>query len=202
MPRLPTHSPQLDLLGGADLRPAEIHRLFFALMPDAATRVQLAGAAAALKASRPALRARWVKPVRYHATLNFLGDYAGLRPEIVTAAKEAADSVRGTPFAWTLDYATSFRGHQPPCVLRSSAMPEPLQRLWTDLCLALTRAGLGGQTVRSFTPHVTLAYSHGLRLDDTPVQPIVWPAREIVLVHNLVGHGDYRVLARWTLGAG
>ncbi len=190
----------MDLLRGADVRPVEVHRLFFALLPDAATRVQFVGVAEALK-NHPALRARWVKPARYHATLYFVDDYPMLRPEIVTAAREAADVVRGAPFAWTLDVAASFRGRQPPCVLRSSVMPEPLQRLWADLCLALTRAGLGGQAERSFTPHVTLAYSQGIRIDDTPIEPIVWPLREFALIHNLVGQGDYRVLGRWALGA-
>lgn len=187
----------MDLLRGSDVRPVEVHRLFFALLPDAATRGQFVGVAAALKANHCALRARWVKPTRYHATLDFLGDYAELQPEIVAAAKGAADTVRGTPFAWTLDYVSSFRGHQPPCVLRSSVMPEPLQRLWTDLRLALARAGLSGQAERGFTPHVTLAYSQGIRIDDTPIEPIVWPLREFALIHNLVGQGDYRVLGRW-----
>lgn len=93
----------MDLLRGADVRPVEVHRLFFALLPDAATRGQFVGVTAALKANHSSLRARWVKPTRYHATLYFLGDYPMLRPEIAAAAKDAADIVRGAPFAWMND---------------------------------------------------------------------------------------------------
>jgi 2'-5' RNA ligase len=194
-------SPQLDLLGG-DSRPAEVHRLFFALVPDAATRAELAHAAASLKAAHPGLRARWVQPGRYHATLHFLGDHPMLRPDIVAAARGAADTVRCEPFAWTLDYAASFHGRQPPCVLRSSAVPAPLQQLWQDLRRALILAGQGGHLERGFAPHVTVAYSRSAMLDAAAIEPLVWHVAELALIHSVVGQGDYQELARWSLASG
>ena len=195
----PPDQPQLDLLGTADARPAEVHRLFFALLPDAATRARLAQAAQALKASHPGLRARWVSPARYHVTLHFLGDYALLRQDVVDAAMAAATELRMAPFEWVLHEAASFRGRQPPCILRSSSVPEPLQQLWQDLRRALVLVGQGRHIARSFTPHVTVAYSRAVLLDVTPIEPVAWLVERVALVHSVVGQQDYQVLAEWSL---
>jgi 2'-5' RNA ligase len=196
----PSDQPQLDLLG-ADARPAEVHRLFFALLPDEATRAQLAQAATALKAIHPGQHARWVGPARYHATLHFLGDHALLRQDVVDAAVAAAGKLRMAPFAWVLNEAASFHGRQPPWILRSSDVPMPLQQLWQDLRHALVLAGQGRYVARSFTPHVTVAYSHGMLLDVTPLEPVVWQVERVALIHSVVGQPDYRVLAEWSLQA-
>ncbi len=194
-------SPQFDLLGAADPRPAEVHRLFFALLPDAATRARLAQVSATLKASHPGLYARWVNPARYHATLHFLGNHALLRQDVVAAAVAAADKLRAAPFEWVLHEAASFHGRQPPCILRSSSVAAPLQQLWQDLRHALVLAGLGRHVARQFTPHVTVAYSHGVLLDVTPVEPVAWQVERLALVHSVVGQPDYQVLAEWPLQA-
>ena len=188
---------QSDLLGG--IASTEVHRLFFALLPDATTRERLAAVAAGLKAARPGLRARWIHPDRYHATLHFLGDHAALRPSLVDGAIAAADQVSVEPFAWTLDSATSFRGREPPCVLQGTEVSVPLQQLWQTLGKALALAGQGGHLERSFTPHVTLAYSQGSMLEPAVIEPVMWPVEEFVLVHNVVGQGGYQILGRWRL---
>ena len=193
--QLEAHSS--DLFGS--IVSTEVHRLFFALMPDAATRAQLVRTADALKASHHELRARWVNPARYHATLHFLGDHSMLRPDIVAAAKAAAGSIRTAPFEWQLDHAAGFHGRQPPCVLRSSVIPEPLQQLWQDLRRALLLAAQGGHLERTFTPHVTLAYSHAMLLQSTAIEPVSWRVDEIALIHGVVGQPQQQVLARWSL---
>jgi 2'-5' RNA ligase len=189
---------QLDLLG-AGIASTELHRLFFALMPDDATRVRLAAAAEALRASHSGLRARWINPSRYHATLHFLGDHAALRPTLVDSAIAAADKIQAEPFAWTLDNASSFRGREPPCVLRCGEVPAPMQQLWQSLRHALALAGQGGHLERSFTPHVTLAYSHGTMLEPAAIAPVTWQVTDFVLVHNVVGQGSYQILGRWRM---
>lgn len=190
---------QIELFG--QTAPTEIHRLFFALMPDAATRHDINHAAALVQQQHPGLRARWVKPERFHATLNFLGDFPAIPDQVVKKAIAAADHLRAEPFDWTLDYAASFRGREPPCVLRSSHVPEPLLALWRDLHATLVQAGLPLRAERQFTPHVTLAYGRQELPDTTPVTPIAWRVDQFVLVHNVVGKGHYQVLGSWKLAA-
>jgi 2'-5' RNA ligase len=197
---MPADHPQLDLLGAADARPAEVHRLFLALLPDAATRARLAQVAETLRAGHPGLHARWVNPARYHATLHFLGDHATLRQDQVDAAMAAAGRLVGvSAFEWGLDHASSFRGRQPPCVLRSIHMPEPLQQLWQDLRHALVLAGQGRHVERSFTPHVTLAYGQGMLPETALIESVAWPVTQVGLIHSVVGQQDYQVLANWSL---
>lgn len=191
-------SRQLDLLGGG-IASTELHRLFFALTPDDATRTRLAATAEALRSSHAGLRARWIDPSRYHATLHFLGNHSALRPSLVDGAMAAADKISAIPFAWKLDSAASFRGRQPPCVLRSTGVPDPMQQLWHALRHTLTLAGQGGHLERSFTPHVTLAYSQGMMLEPAAIEPVTWQATDFVLVHNVVGQGSYRILGRWSM---
>ncbi|MGO4701451.1 2'-5' RNA ligase family protein [Dyella sp. 2RAB6] len=191
-------SPQLDLLGG-QAEPAQTHRLFFALLPDEATRAEFARVADTLKASQPGLRARWVAPARYHATVHFLGDHPMLRGDIVQAATRAGAALQAGAFDWTLDCIASFHGREPPCVLRSNEVPAPLQQLWVQLREALIRAGQGAHLSRSFTPHVTLGYSRGGLLPELPVGPLAWRVDQLALVHSVVGQGDYRLLHAWPL---
>lgn len=190
---------QADLLGGSGIEATPLHRLFFALLPDAAPQARLAQAAIALKARHPDLHARWVNPARYHATLHFLGDHALLRQDVVDAAMAAARGLHVAPFEWVLHEAASFQGRQPPCILRSARVPEPLQRLWQNLRRGLVLAGQGRHVARSFTPHVTVAYSQGVRLGVTPIEPVAWRVERFALVHSVVGQADYQVLAEWPL---
>ncbi|GGA45250.1 2'-5' RNA ligase [Dyella nitratireducens] len=178
---------------------AETHRLFFALVPDVATRHEINHGAAAVQQQHPKLRARWVRPERFHATLNFLGDFPAVPDEVVEKAMAVADQMRVAPFAWTLDYVASFRGREPPCVLRSSQVPEPLLALWQGMHAALVEAGLRLRNERQFTPHVTLAYGRHELPQATPVTPIVWQVDRFVLIHNVVGKGNYQVLGCWKL---
>ncbi|HUB88368.1 MAG TPA: RNA 2',3'-cyclic phosphodiesterase [Dyella sp.] len=190
---------QADLFDSPTAARAETHRLFFALMPDAAIRHAIEQAAAAVQQQHPALRARWVRPERFHATLNFLGDFPAVPDQVLEKALAAANTMHAQTFAWTLDYAASFRGHEPPCVLRGSQTPTELLALWRNLQAALVATGLRLRDERQFTPHVTLAYARQELPQATPVPPIVWHVDRFVLIHNVVGKGSYQILGHWVL---
>jgi RNA 2',3'-cyclic 3'-phosphodiesterase len=187
-----------DLFGQPKIH-SETHRLFFALLPDDAVRKRICDAAALLQEQHAELRARWVKPERFHATLNFIGDYPELPATIIEQARSAADSLSASSFSWILDYAASFRGREPPCVLRGSVMPDRLLLLWQDMNKALARAALHRRVERQFTPHVTLAYARRELAGTAPITPITWQIGQFVLIHNVVGKGSYQVLGRWPL---
>lgn len=194
-----SRTSQHDLFGQPSVMRSETHRLFFALMPEEAERQGISEIAASLQVKHPELRARWVKPERFHATLNFLGDYPELPEELIGSAKAVADDLGAACFDWTLDYAASFRGREPPCVLRSTTVPTLLMVLWQNMNKALTKAGLHRHIEHTFTPHVTLAYAQRELSGATPITPLVWPVKHFALIHNVVGKGSYRMLGRWPL---
>ena len=186
-----------------DAGPQQIHRLFFALMPDLPTRERIAALAQELKAAH-ALRGQWVSPERYHATLHFLGDNSELRPDLTTAAIAAAATIRMAPVAVHLDGACTFRraGHngKSPGVLRDTAAASTsAYALWKALGSALAAQGFGSKLERSFVPHVTLLYQSQDDLPDVVIEPIAWTATEFVLIHSVFKQPDYRVIGRWLL---
>lgn len=189
---------QLDLLGGG-IASTEVHRLFFALIPDETTRLSMTALAEHVRSAHPQFRARWIQPARYHATLRFLGDHSALRPMLVDAAMQAAARVSAAPFEWTLDTIETFRGREPPCVLRSEEPNDPLRQLWQSLGQALALAGLKSIRENDFTPHVTLAYGNGVMLDSMTVAPLGWRVDSFALIHSVVGRSQYELLGNWPL---
>jgi RNA 2',3'-cyclic 3'-phosphodiesterase len=181
--------------------PAETHRLFFALMPQDSVRQRMHQLADWLQGRHPELHARWVKPVRFHATLNFLGDYPALADEVVAKAMAAANGMRAPSFDWTLDYVASFRGREPPCIMRCTIVPTSLLSLWQDLGKALVQADLHRRAENQYTPHITLAYARHVLTEPILIEPIAWHVDRFVLIHNVVGKGNYRILGEWPLCA-
>jgi RNA 2',3'-cyclic 3'-phosphodiesterase len=189
---------QSDLFGQPST-PHETHRLFFALMPDDAVCEHMRATAEWLQEHHPELRVHWVKPERFHATLKFLGDYPELPADVLEQAKSAASELNASSFDWTLDYVASFRGREPPCVLRCTVVPPLLMVLWQNIGKALLHAGVRVPVERQFTPHVTLGYGRRELTAVTLGTPINWHVRYFVLLHNLVGKGSYQVLGQWPL---
>ncbi len=191
--------PPQDSLFDASQAPMPRHRLFFALVPPAAVRERIAAAATVLRV-QGGLPGRWVRPTRYHLTLAFLGDHVDLAEQLLASARAAGEAVAAqlAPFTWQADRLDSFRGRQPPCVLRAGAECQGLLALWSALRRELAKRALDGSVERSFVPHVTLAYAE--RALPAPVlleQPIDWLVEGFELLHGEVGHADYRVLERW-----
>jgi RNA 2',3'-cyclic 3'-phosphodiesterase len=181
----------------ADAAPAS--RLFFAVYPDAGTAAAIFALGEAIRA-RHGLRGPGVRPDRLHATVAYLGTFDTLPLPLVAAAKVAADRIAPVPVPVEFDTVASFDSRRGvyPLVLRGCDN-GPLRLLHRDLVAALdaTRAIAGGDP---FEPHVTLMRSRRL-LPAEAVAPVRWIARELVLVHSLVGQGRYEWLHRRPLAA-
>jgi len=190
---------QSSFPGFEEAKPTD--RLFLALFPPPATALEIAELAAQIRATH-SLRGRPLEAARFHITLNHLGDYAGLPPDVVrqagAAASEAAAAAR--PFAVTFDRAESFASmpRNRPLVLRGDESLSALMAFHKALGMSLKKAGLGQWAKPAYTPHVTLLYDDSL-LGATPVPPVAWTAGEIVLVHSLLGETRHVHLARWPL---
>lgn len=178
--------------------PRELHRLFFALWPDAALRRRIADATTRLVDEHDT-RGRRLRPDRYHLTLQFLGDFDSLPESLIDAAIVAADDVRVAAFELLLDRAGSFGGTRVGW-LGPTRVPSGLQALWQDLGLALDRHGVPhpSNAASTWTPHVTVL--RGMRRPMVPtIPPLAWSVRGFVLIHSRPGPGDYVVLQQWRL---
>lgn len=182
--------------------PAEIHRLFFALWPDNATRARIQAAAELLRQSQRS-RGRWLKPHRYHMTLHFLGDFSGMPEALAARACAGAAQIRARAFDLSLDRAGSFRKRAPVWWLGCIQPPARLMELWDALAGKLRDAEVAFDAKLPLTPHVTVLRDSDVVLPLTSISPVHWRVDEFVLMDSRPGaQSEYRVLARWALQHG
>jgi RNA 2',3'-cyclic 3'-phosphodiesterase len=173
-------------------------RLFLALRPDALTAGRIHDFTLDLS-QKHGLAGRPMAVNRLHVTLCFLGEHDGLAPSLVSAADDAARSLRGVPFELAFDRVMSFpRPGDAPVVLCRKDTCAPLARLRAALCETLGRTSCFELETRGFKPHVTLLYDRR----PVPLQkiaPIAWMVTEVLLIRSLIGHGEHEVLGRYPL---
>jgi len=177
---------------------SQVHRLFFALKPDAAAAEAIARTVEMLQATQR-IRGRWLPPAKLHLTVQFLGDLTA--PDaIVQRARSAAESLRIAPFEFTFDRVASFsRRLNSPCVLRCAPGSEAsLQELARELAVLLSAAGLGEYLeTRPYVPHLTIAYAQNALPEPIAIEPIIWQACAIGLVDS--HGGQHAQIDSWPL---
>jgi 2'-5' RNA ligase len=180
--------------------PRQKHRIFLAALPDAETASGIHALARKLKAEH-GFTANLILPEHLHVTLFHLGDWPALPEEIVTIASLAAARVRAPAFDVIFKRAESLRNSTGvfPFVLTGDKNAAAWQKLHDALRVALTQAGLGGATKGEFLPHITHTYDK-LRVKPYPVEPIIWPVKDFVLIHSELGRTTHNHLGRWPLG--
>ncbi len=165
-------------------------RLFFALWPDEALRLEIR------RATRAAVRqagGRPVPPENYHVTLAFLGHVPESRLEAVMAVATPM-----VPLSLSLDRYGYFPG---PRVLwlGPAETPAALRELAQRLNASLASAGLPCDR-RPFHAHLTLCRKVRAQPRDLPRPAgLRWDVAEIVLVASETDPAGarYRVLARF-----
>ncbi len=168
-------------------------RLFFALLPDAETAQRITLFARQI-CDEHSLGGSLMRPDRLHVTLAIVAESHGLWDVDIQRARQAAARVSRSTFDVSFDSVTSFGR---ACVLDGGTRLGPLFELQRALGGSMVESGLDDPR-RHFRPHMTLLY--GRRLTRAiPAPPITWKAREIVLVHSLVGLTEHRPLGRWPL---
>lgn len=184
------------LLPGFDVAVAT-ERLFLAVFPDATYAARFETFAARHLAARR-MDGKPVEASRLHVTLFHLGDYTELPPGLIAQAAEALAQLEVEPFHVCFDQIGSFnnRSSHGDFVLTSSGGNEALHGLRHQLAAHLNAAALTQFTRGSFTPHMTLAYNRQA-VPFQSIEPVVWPAHDVVLVHSLLGKTTHtRVAAK------
>lgn len=171
-------------------------RLFLAIFPDAQHAAPLAAVADKYLADRR-LGAGAVEASRLHVTVFHLGDYVGLPPGLVAKATDALSRLAAESFTIRFDQIGSFgnRSSKSPLVLAATDGNDALHALHKQLATHLRVCGLGQHTHDSFTPHMTMAYGKATAPFEN-MEPAVWPAGEVRLVHSLLGQTRHIALAR------
>lgn len=143
------------------------------------------------------LKSASIPETRLHATLAFVGSYD---PPLVDTVRRALAAFQARPLNVTFDRMLSFKGKPGgmPFVLAGGEGVAALRFLQKALVSDMRRVGLVAAAKASFVPHVTMLYDR-TQVPETPIDPISWPVREIILVHSLVGQGRHIDLQAWPL---
>jgi len=170
-----------------------IARLFFAVVPDEATRGRLGAAAASLVLSS---EARLVPRNNYHATVAFVGD---IPAAAITTLREIGGTQAAPAFSMRFD-AFDFWPKPELIVARSLSVPDSLESLWQRLHEDLARHGWA-QNPKRLRPHVTLVRQVRRSPVFPTMDPIDWEARDFSLMRSDTSGQQpvYTVLDTWPL---
>jgi 2'-5' RNA ligase len=166
-------------------------RLFFAVIPDEATRERIARAAGALVLEP----ARLVPRSNYHSTLAFVGEIPAAS---IPALREVGAAQAAAAFSMRLD-TFDFWPKPAVVVARASTVPASLEALWQRLHQDLAAHGWALNPKR-LRPHVTLA-KQVTRSPAFPAVSVVWEARDFSLMSSDTRGPQpvYTVLDTWPL---
>jgi 2'-5' RNA ligase len=177
----------------AGLRPAGISatdRLFFAVLPDSETAAGIHEKAERWRREH-GLTGRLLRPEHFHVTLHVAEEMAGVSLSgMIELLAERASTLAMPAFRIDFDRVLSFRNGA--FVLSGEETTIGLQVLHQRLGDALDPTP---RPARRFTPHLTLLRD-GKHVAEHDVDRIGWTAREVVLVHSLLGQTTHRHVAR------
>lgn len=179
------------------------YNLFLGIFPDRFTADQIVHRAGRLRENL-GLRGK-IRPVDHlHVTLHFLGRCLEVPPALVPVMDEVCGEVAGRRrprFEVMLDRVLCFRNQrrESPVVLGGDQVGNaPLRELQRELGEGLVQRGCRVNKSGRFVPHLTLLYDHRAP-EETSIEPVSWPVREVVLVRSEVGATKYVRLGCWTL---
>lgn len=181
-------------LGAGRQRLAE--RLFFAVLPDAASAEEIADRARRLRLSH-GLTGKPFEKEHFHVPLFHVGGAVCDSPnDLVEALTERASKMVMPSFRVAFDRVMSFRNGALVLSGDDGVIGlEVLQQRLSDVLDGRPRRA------RPFTPHLTLLRD-SQRIAKHPIEPISWTVREIVLVHSQLGRTRHQHLARLPLVTG
>jgi RNA 2',3'-cyclic 3'-phosphodiesterase len=172
-------------------------RMFFALWPDADTRVRIAQAAEALDRAGHGQR---VPGENYHVTLTFVG---AVEKSALAVLQQIGRQQRAT--GCTIKFDAYDYWPQPRVIVAAAReIPQALLDLWAGLRrdLSLQHAPLNDAPLDApLRPHVTLARKVAQAPVLQAMSPFYWNARSFSLVHSETGgaRSVYTVVDTWPL---
>ncbi len=193
-------SEQLALPGMADPS-APPYDLFFALQPDEDARIEITKLGQDFIRSH-GFRGKLVDEARYHVTTLFVGDSRAFSESAIQNMVQAASAAALSTemFRMEFDHIGGFgsRGRLSPLVLNHHQENPFFFDLAHRLHTELLRRGVRAQKNPSSKLHLTLCYREQF-VEATPVAPVGWQVKELVLIKSLLGKGQHIQLGKWPL---
>jgi len=187
---------QLELFDGPPSRDVA----FFAIQPPQDVAARLAGVGRTIS-RRHGLTGSRHRPERLHISL--WGTWLHPRWSVALAAEMGAV---GAQAAWpafdvVLTHATSCgrHGRRPLVLTCGDGTAAALEGLHDRLFDAAAARGLQLRR-RAYVPHLTLGYERAAAPDTCLDEPVIWSARELVLIRSEQGRGRHILLGSWPLG--
>ena len=172
--------------------------LFIAALPGPECRDQLRERLELLRVRFP--QWRFVKPVRWHMTLIFLGRHEQPDEACIDRARQVLGSIDAPAATASLDKVRALGHQQRPAVALACAEPPPdLKALHDHLSAELGGACAGHKTQYPFMPHVTMAYASSPLGESIEIPPVTFIATQLHLLRNVAGNPHYEVLASASL---
>lgn len=170
-----------------------LHRVFFALWPDADIRQKIQ------KQIYPIFdhpQGRKVPKHNWHITLAFLGNVSD---DVYTCIQQQADMVSGTSFEINLD--TIGHWSRPKVAwLGCNTKPQAIDTLVSSLNEQLFKCGYTPE-FKTFQPHMTLMRKVTRKPKSFSFKSVTWEVKQFVLVESHVDNtgSTYKVIKKWKL---
>jgi 2'-5' RNA ligase len=180
-----------------DPSPVEHDSLFVAFLPEREKAAEMLARGGELR-ERYGLSFKLRPQEQLHVTLHYIGSYHYHGPPLMVVEdakrKCAAVAAKARPFEFKVDRVMSLRDDGGPLVLASRQVDPEAHRL-SRLVRETFEKDAEPETG---ILHLTLGYTKKAIIEEV-IAPIEWPVGEMVLIHSLVGKGQYKVLGRWPL---
>jgi 2'-5' RNA ligase len=179
------------------------YSLFLAAFPDHHTAQQIINLGNTLRQIH-AMHGR-LRPFNHlHVSLLFLGGASEVPETFIETVGHICKAVVAVtiPFEIKFDRVLSFRGrpgNHPLVLVENDHGNDGVRNLQGLLFAEFSKYFSLPVPASKFVPHLTLLYEKQER-PSTPVEPVGWTVREIVLVRSEVGATKYDWLGRWRLG--
>lgn len=113
---------------------------------------------------------------------------------------EAASRVSKRCCPVTFDRAVSFgNGDNRPLVLWKSNGNAELKAIYEELAGSMRLTGIMPAKQKPIEPHMTLLYRGRVVPDIMLEEPVIWTAKDFVLINSLQGQSIHEHLCYWTL---
>ena len=184
--------------GNPDIK-RETARVFFAIWPDDMAQKQLAALTEQLQAESLCSERR-TQAENIHLTLVFLGEVESSKLEALCLAVDGIKSFHSRVFDMVIEEIRYWK-HNRIVYAATRNVPQELTDLVNAIQNVLFDAGFSFER-RVYKPHITLMRKASCHALPELEEPIVWRAREWVLVKSeQISSGSvYIPIGRWSLG--